>query len=196
MSGVEWILLLAQLPSGPSGIRVMLWRRMKAAGAVSLHNGVWALPSSPGNERFMSEILNYVKSHDGNATIFISRALTPEIETALIGEFSKNIGQEYEKFIEECKAFLAEIETETRLEKFTFAELEENEAELQKQMGWLERIRVRDFPGNAKADEAVAALENCRRVLRTFSRSVYAREGIDVPESEIDYRDDTPARVE
>ncbi len=190
MSGVEWILLLSQLPSGPSGIRVMLWRRMRAAGAVSLHNGVWALPSSSKNEQFMNEILSYVREHGGNATIFIARAQTPEVEAGLTGEFTKNTDQDYVEFIDECKGFLVELETEIRQKKFTFAELDENEAELQKLTSWLRKIRARDYLGNAKAPDAGNALENCRKILRTFARSVYVDEGIDVPENEIEYRDD------
>ena len=188
MSGLEWILLLSQLPTGSSGIRVMLWRRMRAAGAVSLHNGVWALPSSPRNEQFANEILAYVREHGGTATIFASRALTSDVEAGLVDEYSRHIGQDYEKFIEECHGFLVELETEIRQQKFTFAELEENEAEMQKQADWLERIRARDYPGNTKAQEAAGALESCRQKLRVFARSVYIREGIEVPENEIDLR--------
>lgn len=190
MSGVEWILLLSQLPSGPSSIRVMLWRRMRAAGAVSLHNGVWALPSSSKNEQFMNEILAYVREHGGNATVFIARAQTPEVEAGLIGEFTKNTDQDYVEFIDECKGFLVELETEIRQKKFTFAELDENEAELQKLTSWLRKVRARDYLGNAKAQDAGNTLEVCRRLLRTFAISVYVEEGIDVPESEIEYRDD------
>jgi hypothetical protein len=190
MSGLEWMLLLSQLPSGPSDIRVMLWRRMRAAGAVSLHNGVWALPSSPRNERFITEILAYVREHGGTATIFIARAQTPEVEAGLIGEFSKNIGQDYAKFIDECNGFLVELETEIRQESFTFAELEENEAEMQKLTSWLRKIRARDYPGNTKAQEAGNALESCRQQLRAFAGSVYVNEGMDVPASEIECRDE------
>jgi hypothetical protein len=163
---------------------------MRAAGAVGLHNGVWALPYSPGNERFAVEIVTYVREHGGTATIFAARALTPEVEAGLVGEFSRHIGQDYEKFIDECKGFLLELETEIRQQKFTFAELEENEAEMQKQADWLERIRARDYPGNVKAQEAASALESCLQKLRVFARSVYVREGIDVPENETECCDE------
>lgn len=192
MSGVEWILLLSQLPSAPSSIRVMLWRRMRAAGAVSLHNGVWALPSSLKNEQFMNEILVYVQDHGGTATVFIARAQTPEIEGGLVREFTKNTDQDYEEFLYECKGFLDELETEIVQKKFTFADLDENEAELQKLTSWLRKIRARDYLGNVKATDAGNALESCRKKLRAFARSVYVNEGIDVPESEIEYRDDKP----
>jgi hypothetical protein len=138
----------------------------------------------------MNEILAYVQDHGGNATIFIARAQTPEVEAGLIGEFTKNIDQDYVEFIDKCKDFLVEIDTEIRQKKFTFAELDENEAELQKLTSWLRKIRARDYLGNAKAPDAGNALENCRKILRTFARSVYVDEGIDVPENEIEYRDD------
>ncbi|OPY26505.1 MAG: hypothetical protein A4E28_02472 [Methanocella sp. PtaU1.Bin125] len=192
MSGVEWILLLAQMPSGPSSIRVTLWRRMKAAGAVSLHNGVWALPASAKNELFMNEIFTYVREHSGSASIFSARALTPDVEQRIIDEFSKNIAEDYVEFIDKCKDFLIEIDGEIRQKKFTFAELDENEAELQKLTSWLRKIRARDNLGNARAQEAGDIMESCRQILRAFARSVYANEGIDVQESEIEYRDEKP----
>jgi hypothetical protein len=99
------------------------------------------------------------------------------------------VGEDVEDELE-CKGFLAELETEIRQEQFTFAELEENEAELQKLTGWLRKIRARDYPGNAKAQEAGSALESCRQMLRAFARSVYVNEGMDVPESEIEYREE------
>jgi hypothetical protein len=189
---MEWLLLLAQMPSGPSGIRVMLWRRMKAAGAVSLHNGAWTLPSSAKNEQFMNEVLAYVREHGGTASLFSARALAQDVEAGIIGEFSKNIAEDYVEFIDKCKDFLVEIEAEIRQKKFTFAELDENEAELQKLTSWLRKIRARDYLSSAKAQEAGNVMENCRSILKTFARSVYVNEGLDVPESEIEYRDEKP----
>jgi len=165
---------------------------MKAAGAVSLHNGVWALPSSTKNEQFMNDILAYVQEHGGTASIFIARAQTPEVETRIIDEFSKNIMEDYVEFIDKCKDFLVDIDGDIRQKKFTFAELDENEAELQKLTSWLRKIRARDYLCNARAQEASNVMESCRSILRTFARSVYVDEGIDVPESEIEYRDEKP----
>src|SRR3989337_2154851 len=48
-----WLLLILSLPPHPSSIRVRVWRRLQAQGAVALKNSVYLLPVTPENyERF------------------------------------------------------------------------------------------------------------------------------------------------
>ncbi|MBL0898756.1 MAG: chromate resistance protein [Reyranella sp.] len=49
MSAVErrWLLLIHQLPAKPAYARVKIWRRLRGLGAVTVKNGVYALPSNP-----------------------------------------------------------------------------------------------------------------------------------------------------
>ena len=42
-----WFVLVYKLPSEPSRYRASVWRKLKAAGAVYLQNGVAALPEDP-----------------------------------------------------------------------------------------------------------------------------------------------------
>ena len=39
-----WLVFIPQLPSSPSSLRVLVWRRMRTAGAAALQQGVWVLP--------------------------------------------------------------------------------------------------------------------------------------------------------
>jgi hypothetical protein len=67
--------------------------------------------------------------------------------------------------------------------KFTFAELEENEADLQKLESWLERIRARDHVCGELAAQAERSLEGCRNALQAFANRVYAQEQVVSKES-------------
>ncbi|MCD1294196.1 hypothetical protein CUJ83_04200 [Methanocella sp. CWC-04] len=163
---------------------------MRAVGAISIHNGVWVLPHSSKSEQFMNELRSYVNDHEGNASIFIAKAFGSEIEAGLIDTFIKNIDQDYVEFIDKCDDFLKELETEIEQKKFTFAELDENEEELHKLTSWLRKIRARDYFNNKKSQDAASAFDSCRQRLQTFARSVYANEGIDVPDNEITYKDE------
>lgn len=184
MVNVEWILFISQLPTSPSSLRVTVWRRMRAAGAINLQNSVWVLPNSQKNEQFVNELLSFVKSQEGNATIFIARAVSPEDEDSIIKNFRVSVDQEYTEFVERCQDFLAEIERETGQKKFTFAELDENEEESQKLISWLRKIRARDNFGGAQAQEANIAIEKCAQALKAFTRCVYENEGLEAPENE------------
>src|ERR671934_105511 len=42
-----WLLLIYSLPAEPSRLRVRVWRELRRAGAVTLRDGVCALPDRP-----------------------------------------------------------------------------------------------------------------------------------------------------
>ena len=42
----DWLVLTASLPTSPSGLRVRIWRALKATGCATLREGVYILPAS------------------------------------------------------------------------------------------------------------------------------------------------------
>ncbi len=176
---MEWLLFLPQLPASPSSLRVMVWRRMRAAGAVGLQNGVWVLPCSTEQDAFLQELLDYLREQHASGQVFIARPASEAVQQDILSRFRADRDREYGEFCEQCQSLLAEIEKETIHQKFIFAELEENEQNLQRLTGWLLKIQARDFFGSGQAEGAVAALEQCRQALEMFAAQVYAQEGID-----------------
>lgn len=75
----------------------------------------------------------------------------------------------------ECAKFLTEIEHEFAIEKFTLAELEEEEDELDKLQRWHERIDARDLHGAPGAEEAREALGRAQEALERYSSAVFER---------------------
>jgi hypothetical protein len=175
---MEWLLFTSQLPASPSSLRVMVWRRMKAAGAVSLQNGVWVLPRTKEQERGVQEILNYLESQGAEGQSFAATALNEKVEKDLLNRFRGQRDEEYAELIERCEGLLSELTKETKKKKFTFAELEENEDDLQKLENWLKRIKARDLVGGERAEEAARSFEACRKALETFADQVYAIEQV------------------
>ena len=173
----KWLLFCAQLPTTPSGPRVMLWRRMRAAGAASLDNGIWILPFSKGLSTFIQEMQVYVERQGGSCSIFQANAFTPQTDARILDRFRQDRDQEYFEFNEQCKDFLAEIEKETQSQNFSFAEYEENEQDLQKLEIWLGKVRQRDFLGGRQAEDAAQLLDLCRKALQGFASAVFDREG-------------------
>jgi len=183
MGNQEWLLLLVKLPSTPSSLRVTVWRRMRAAGAVILHSGAWALPLSPRNEEAMNDCLGYVKSQNGKGIILAGKAQGDESDDEIMRMFIASVDEEYAEFCERCLGLIEEVRKESGQEKFTFAELDENEEELQKLISWLRKIRSRDFFGGRYAARAIAAFESCRQELQAFEKAVYRKEGLEELES-------------
>lgn len=179
MSDIEWLLFLAQLPATPSSLRVNVWRRLRDAGSTSLQNGVWILPCTDKNKVFMERLLAYVKQSGASGQIFLVQSLDQAIQESIFERFNADRDLEYDEFLEHCEAFITELETEIHNQKFTFAELEESEQNLQRLGKWITKIQERDFFKTQRSQNAVTAYQNCRKWLRKYTHHVYTREGIE-----------------
>ncbi|MCR5884770.1 hypothetical protein LRS03_18700 [Rhizobacter sp. J219] len=50
-----WLILTATLPTSPSGLRVRVWRALKATGAGTLREGVYVLPDHADTAQALHE---------------------------------------------------------------------------------------------------------------------------------------------
>ncbi|MGW8143953.1 MAG: Chromate resistance protein ChrB [Anaerolineales bacterium] len=180
---MNWLLFLPQLPASPSTLRVMVWRRMRTAGALGLQNGVWLLPHMPDKRQFAEELLTYLQDHGAKSYIFEVSIPDQSVEDGILEQFRMDRDEEYIEFCERCEALLAEIERETKQEKFTFAELEETEEDLEKLKNWLQKISARDFFGGKMREESLNKLELCQTAHQNFVGRVYVAQGVDQPGS-------------
>ena len=175
---MTWLLLLAQLPAEPSSARVALWRRLRGSGAIGFGNGVWALPAGDAHEKLFATAAAKVRDQGGRATIFSGTPLGAGEADTLVAQSRADRAKEYDEFAERADAMLAEIEKETRKEKFTFAELEEIEHDLEKLTEWLTKIVARDFFPDGRISEAKAHHDKCASHLQVFASKVFAAEGV------------------
>ena len=175
---MEWLLFLSQLPTNPSSLRVQVWRKMRAAGALGIQNGTWLFPRTTENEQFMLDLLKTVQEQGANGQIFKVESLNDAIEADVIQRFQADRDQEYGELIERYMEFLTEIEKETQKQKFIFAELEEAEDDLAKLKRWQEKILKRDFAQAPKRETAAELMQKCQLAFEQFSRAVYAHEGL------------------
>jgi hypothetical protein len=177
-SSCGWLLLLAQLPSTPSSARVALWRRLRASGATAAVNGAWLLPDTAAHAKFFAELQERVLGQGGTAFVLAVPVCPPDVHDALAGRFRADRAREYDEFAERCAAHLDEISKEARAGKYTFAEMEESEQDLEKLARWLAKIKARDFFPDERADQAAELLARCRDALESFSQAVYTAEGV------------------
>ena len=172
----KWLLFCPQLPATPSSPRVTVWRRMRSAGAAGLDNGIWVLPQNQENEKLILEMETYVGSQKGECKLFVAETLDKKTEETILERFSQDRAAEYAEVIEQCEDFLAELDKESKGGKFSFAEYEENEADLNKLESWFLKVSGRDFLKEDSARKAAEWLEKCRTAFKLFAEKVYARE--------------------
>jgi hypothetical protein len=182
MRNRKWLIFLPQTPTAPSSLRVSVWRRMQQFGALALQNGVWILPHSNALERNLHVLLADLKVRGGEGLIFTTQITQVDLEESIIERFRSEREKDYTEFLDRCTQFLNELEKEATIQKFTFAELEENEVDLHKLTQWLRKIHHRDFFGGPQRAIATTALTRCRQSLEDYAAQVYLLLGHDVPE--------------
>jgi len=173
MSDITWLLLTYKTPAEPSAKRVAIWRKLKGLGAVYLQNGVCLLPRTPHHLRRIKTIENDILTAGGTCTILKSVALDQAQENRVVSRFKADRDDAYEEIIDKCDDFDTDVAKEVAANHFTFAELEENEADLKKLQVWLKRIETLDFYGASRASEAAERVARCESVLDDYATRVF-----------------------
>lgn len=173
MVASAWLLLTYKVPPEPAAKRIALWRRLKGMGAVYLQNGVCLLPKTDDHMRRLKMLENDVAEMGGEAVILETVALDRAQEDKVIARFKADRDEQYREFLGRCADFEGEIAKEVAINKFTYAELEEEDTDLRKLQGWLEKIQKLDFYGAALAGEASERLRACEALLDSYARRVF-----------------------
>src|SRR4051794_36272605 len=69
----SWLLLIHQIPPKPAYVRVKVWRRLQALGAVAIKNSVYVLPSSDAAREDFGWVLRDIVKDGGEATLCQAR---------------------------------------------------------------------------------------------------------------------------
>ncbi|NKJ08271.1 Chromate resistance protein ChrB [Rhizobium sp. SG741] len=134
-------------------------------GAVYLQYGVCLLPKTDDHVRRLKMLENDVSKMGGESVILETIALDRAQEDK-VSRFKADRDDRYREFLGRCADFEAEIAKEIAINKFTYAELEEEDTDLRKLQGWLEKIKKLDFYGATLAAEASERLRGIVRWLR------------------------------
>lgn len=168
----EWIVINYTLPREPSRVRVSLWRRLKKIGAVNIQQSMWILPLTDENYDLLNEIKNEVSQNNGEAFVMKS-SVDEDGKKNIIERFNAARDEEYGELLEQCEEFFKEIDKEIARKNFSFAEIEENEEELNKLKLWYEKIAARDTFGAPLNEKSKIMLSKCVEALEKFCDKVY-----------------------
>src|SRR5258705_13941766 len=125
-----WLLLTYKVPPEPATKRVALWRRLKGMGAIYLQNGVCLLPKTDDHVRRLKMLENDVSKMGGESVILETIALDRAQEDKVVSRFKADRDDQYREFLGRCADFEVEIAKEISINKFTYAELEEEDTDL------------------------------------------------------------------
>ena len=171
-----WLLMTYKVPAEPSKLRVGIWRRIRGMGAVYLQNSVCVLPTSADHQRQLRMVQSDIEKGGGEAVIFETTALDAKQEELVVARFKHDRDQDYEEFLDKCADFKREVDKEVQADHYTFAELKENDEDLKKLKGWLDKVKALDFYGAPARAAAEQQLAQCEEQLDAYAQEVYERE--------------------
>ena len=171
-----WLLITVSTAGAPPALRVQVWRRLRALGALYLQQSVCLLPDRPEVTRAVRRLLDRVHRDGGEGRLLKIALTDPVEEQAVIEDFRRERAVEYADLLERIPEFLAELDRERARGRTTYAEVEESEADLHRFQSWLAKIAARDYFDAPGAAEAQAAVERCAAELAAVEEDALAAE--------------------
>ena len=172
----RWLLLIFRLNAEPAAARTAVWRETKRLGALSLQHAVCLLPLSETSYAAFGRLRRRIEEYGGEANLLETASPDLAWQERIIQRFNAARDEEYEEVVDEAERFREEVARERRKGKFTFAELEDEESNLERLHKYLGQVHARDAFGAPAAGRAVAAVEQCAAVLEAFAQEIYDRQ--------------------
>ncbi|MBR8742057.1 chromate resistance protein ChrB [Nocardiopsis sp. MG754419] len=170
---MRWILAVVQVPAKPSRHRVAVWRELRRAGAVPVSQGTWALPATDAFRAAVERAAELAVEGGGRVAVFDVEPRDTESRVLIVDAFTAARIDEWREFTADCGKFQDEIAKEIAKEKFTFAELEEEEQSLERLRRWFRDLKKRDVLALPEARTAAELLRACARTLDGYAELVY-----------------------
>ncbi|MFC5262742.1 Chromate resistance protein ChrB [Kribbella qitaiheensis] len=171
--GSRWLMLVIRLTAEPSRHRVGVWRELRKAGALSLGQGVWAVPDLPVFAGGVERAVALAARADGEATVLEAGGRSPADAERFEAMFNAARQADWAEFLADCAKYQAEVAKEIRIEKFTLAELEEEEQSLERLRRWHCDLTARDVFGTPEAIQATARLKECVAACEDYAERVF-----------------------
>lgn len=174
--GFRWILVTVATGK-VDALRVYAWRRLRGLGAVYVARSTCLLPDLPEVAAAVDASVARILADGGSARTLHIEITDAEEDEQLRASQRAERDTEYGEVVERTAQFLEEIDTETARGRFTYAEVEESEADLGRFERWMASIEARDYFHAEGRGVAVEAIERCRAALSGFeARAVSAAE--------------------
>src|SRR5882672_5385252 len=112
----RWLLLFHQLPAKPAYLRVKVWRRLQAIGAVAVKNAVYALPANDETQEDFAWLMKEIVDGGGEAVICEARFIDGLTDAEIIALFNAARDGDYEELARDARVVadaLAQVPADT-----------------------------------------------------------------------------------
>ncbi|ALJ12430.1 ChrB protein [Pacificimonas flava] len=102
----HWLALLHQIPAKPPYLRVKIWRRLQAIGAVPLKNAVHVLPRREENETAFRDLLAEITTSGGEAVLIDAQMIEGQSDVELRQLFDAARDADYDELAQAARQLL------------------------------------------------------------------------------------------
>jgi hypothetical protein len=173
----SWLVLLPRVPAEPARHRMALWRELRRAGCVPLGQATWAIPDVPAARPLLRRVAVLLEAANGTLLVLTARGHGVADADRLEQLYAEARAQEWAEFRADCAKYLAELDREEALGKYSLAELEEEEQSLDRLRRWYRDLRSRDVLATPPATDAATDLKTCEQRFDDYAERVYANLG-------------------
>jgi hypothetical protein len=162
-----WLLLVHQLPTRPTNVRVRTWRRLQELGAVAVKNSVYALPNSPGTQEDFAWMTTEIAALGGQATVFAADAVETWSDDELKQAFRRARQVDYDELTKELTKATKGLRVDAPLRGVRQRRLQRLARTSRERLA---KVQAVDFFGAAGRDAAAAALTHLEQRLTSPAR--------------------------
>ncbi|MER7209444.1 Chromate resistance protein ChrB [Streptosporangium sp. NPDC000239] len=170
----RWLVFLVKVPAEPSRHRVAVWRELRKMGALSLGQGVWAVPDVPVFTDGVTRAGELTGQAGGQFVTLVAAGRDSGDAERLREMFTAARSADWTEFLADCGKFEQELAKEIGIGKFTLAELEEEEQSLERLRRWHRDLTARDVFGAPEAAQAGRRLRECAAACEDYAERVFA----------------------
>ena len=153
----SWLLLVHQLPAQPAYLRVKVWRRLQALGAIPIKNAVHALPMNEGTQEDFEWLLREIGEGGGEAVLCEARLIDGTSDEEVRGLFDQARDADYDEITKEALAAAKSLRPKLKPEAIN--DLRSQTARLRKRLADVVSIDFFGAIGRQRAEGAIATLE-------------------------------------
>src|SRR5215813_2013690 len=145
-NGARWVLFMPSIPAKPASIRVKIWRRLQAIGAVGLRGSLYALPNREECVEVFEWVARELRELGGQASICEGRFLDESTDDEIERRFIEARNADYSEIAEVAKQLVKKLAAK-RLPPERIAAITEQHAKLVQRLGEVTAIDFLQVPG-------------------------------------------------
>jgi hypothetical protein len=154
----RWVLFMPTIPAKPASVRVRIWRRLQAIGAVNLRGAVYVLPNRDECVELFEWLARELAGLGGQASLCEGRFFDATTDDDIERRFVDARNADYEAVAGKAKQLAAQLGVK-RAPAERIAAIADQHAKLVQRLAEIVAIDFLDAPGRVPAEGLVAAVE-------------------------------------